>query len=220
MEEEAGHYTLSKKNKKKLKVVKNPQDQPNIAGPIKVEIDLTAEMAKQLSNKSLTDKVKLENNDETLPRNNLTPNARVKIENDTIYRDFALTKTKTEEPNQFHPNIIITSSNRNPQIIQMNTENILNLRTAVPSQILVTENHLGNYQFHHPNIHPTFSNNNVGMYQVMQDRYIKSLQNFMPSPNPMNYFGMLESSFANPFIYQEYMKLYMENMKKMYDLKK
>lgn len=62
------------------------------------------------------------------------------------------------------------------------------------------------------------NNNNFAMFQSMQsmqDRFLKSMQFYM---NPqMNFFNMIDNPFANPYIYQEYLKTYMENMKKAYD---
>lgn len=62
------------------------------------------------------------------------------------------------------------------------------------------------------------NNNNFAMFQSMQsmqERFLKSMQFYM---NPqMNFFNMIENPFANPYIYQEYLKTYMENMKKTFE---
>ena len=53
------------------------------------------------------------------------------------------------------------------------------------------------------------------MMQAFQENYLKSMQNFM-TPQ-MNMYNMIENQYANQFFYQDYMKQYMENIKKIYE---
>ena len=181
-----------KKNKKKMKIVKeSSQDQVNLVGPIKVEIDITADMAKKLNTKRIPTKMKLENKSEEPIIQKPTESKEllnIKKENEEIQE---IQKTKEEDISKTTntANFNQTSNNGFPS-------RPLNMNMMANSLM----NGLNNPQ------------NNI-MLQAFQESYMKS---FMPPPQ-MSYYGMMDNPFANQLIYQEYLKAYMESMKKVYE---
>jgi len=233
MDEETGNPSLSRKNKKKIKIFKeSPEDQQiNLAGPIKVEIDLTADMAKRLSNSIQPQKIKLENRSENqgpAETKNQDAMANLKLENGGM--EFETLQPKVESIAH------VAEMERLQQHLQNNNpfhNPLNNMGGSLPflangmGDTGLMNNALGGNGFGANGLefnalgnnglnNGITNNNNFGLFQSMQDRFLKSMQYYM---NPqMNFFNMMENNpFANPYLYQECMKTYMENMKKNYD---
>lgn len=131
MDEDGVNLSELKKTKKKVKIYKETGgdiQQSNLAGPIKVEIDLTAEMAKRLNNTALPQKIKLESKSDNIPTplqqlpppnqpsntSNVTQQQNVKVESGTIQQQ--LPQTKTEEITQMAIANDIQAQPMNPNI--------------------------------------------------------------------------------------------------------
>jgi len=196
MDEEILNY--SKNNKKKMKISKkeSSEDLINLAGPIKVEIDLTADLANKLNQKAVPKSFKIEH--EIPQQLNTLKEAfvRVKCEKE-IEKKKEIPMIKGEEINNHNSSIEINGGfgGNIPLNLQMN-------------------NNMFQNTFNHGN-NGSFGGNNLAMMQAFQESYLKSMQNFM-TPQ-INIFNMIENQYANQFIYQDYMKQYMENIKKLYE---
>lgn len=128
MDEDGVNLSELKKTKKKVKIYKESGgdiQQSNLAGPIKVEIDLTADMAKRLNNTAPPQKIKLESKTDNVattpqpppqnqPTNTNVIQQNVKVESGTSQQQ--LPQTKTEEITQMAIANDIQAQPMNPNI--------------------------------------------------------------------------------------------------------
>lgn len=209
IEDENGLLQSNKKNKKKVKTTKYGEKEINLSGPIKVEIDLNAETLKAQQKVKL-EEINTREVEKSTGTQNILDDKSLGIGNfklEAIPTD--IPKNKLLENPNLGENKIKTESlpqkGANPYMFQ-NPYAHLFPQTALPNMMPMMTN---------PSMMPPPLNNPFNFAQSFQERHMKNM--LMMQQHPMNYMSFMENQMiSNPFLYQEYMNLCMENLKKMY----